>query len=351
MYRIAASCLLTALLVTALITGCEPESVSGDDEEQQGEWRLEIIDDGGNVGRAPAVALDENGCPHVAYCSVDPPELRYARRTNGYWNYGCLVSIGLSQGTSIAVDDGLPFIAYIGGGLSYLYWGGDDWKTETVDRACNCPSLVRDDAGAAHIAYQDPTAYDLKCARQTAMGWELEILDIEGLTGFYTSLGLDSAGRPCIAYHRRDSDEVKLAVYDGNDWTSEVVDEGTVCDLAVDDRDGLHLAYYAYPERVLLYAYNDGGGWQFETIDEQMGNYGIGIDIDVTSEGEPRVAYIDADRGLLNYAFPRGDGWAVSVADSDSVPDCFVALAVDGQDRPHIVYRSDNSLRYAIKDQ
>lgn len=351
MYRIAASCLITALLVTALITGCEPETGSGDDEEQQGEWRLEIIDDSGNVGRAPAVALDENGCPHVAYCSVDPAELRYARRTTGAWNYGTLQPIGLFHGTSITMADGLPFIAFLSMvGVEYLYWGGDDWETESVDTGLY-PSLAIDAAGTPHIAYQDSSSFDLMYAYRDPVRWLSEEVDMVGLTGFYNSLELDSAGRPHIAYHTRSANEVKLAVYDGDDWSSAVVDEGSVCDLAVDDRDVLHLAYYGLPERVLRYAINPGDGWDIQTVAYDLGNYGVDVALDLNSAGEPRIACSDSDNGVLRYAVARGAGWAVENIVVDDAVDTYIDLAVDGQDRPHIVYRSDNILRYATKDQ
>lgn len=51
-------------------------------------------------------------------------------------------------------------------------------------------SLALDSNDCPHISYCDATSGDLKYARWTGSGWEIEVVDSEGDVGKYTSIAV-----------------------------------------------------------------------------------------------------------------------------------------------------------------
>ena len=72
--------------------------------------------------------------------------------------------------------------------------------------------------------------------------WLVETIDSDGAVGRYSSLALDSAGNPCIAYQEYyPYYRLKYAHYDGTDWNIEIVKEGSQIagEIALDIDDPL----------------------------------------------------------------------------------------------------------------
>ena len=61
-------------------------------------------------------------------------------------------------------------------------------------------------------------------ATMSASGFRKGITDPGDDVGLYTSMALSSAGNPIVAYHDRTNGSLRVAVYDGNSWTSHEVD-------------------------------------------------------------------------------------------------------------------------------
>jgi hypothetical protein len=78
-------------------------------------WWIETVDDDGDVGWNPSLALDPGGHPQITYGLRDQSALRHARRLGpGAWEIS-VVDAGPSAGrwSSLAIDaDGRPHVAY-----------------------------------------------------------------------------------------------------------------------------------------------------------------------------------------------------------------------------------------------
>lgn len=194
------------------------------------------------------------------------------------------------------------------------------WSTELVHDAGapdigELSSIAIDAAGRPHIAYFDVFNQDLRYARKDASGvWRLEIVESAGNAGFGLSIALNAAGTPHISYLARSSPtavgDVKLArrtcIFNFCSWSRETVAAGVSSSTA-------------------------------------SGNTSLAFDPD----GNPNVAYFDNVGGQLEWAEKLPDvGW--NVANVFATPGGLVSLAIDSFGFPQLTFNdSGNTLRHA----
>ncbi|MCD4733031.1 T9SS type A sorting domain-containing protein [bacterium] len=165
--------------------------------------------------------------------------------------------------------------------------------------------------------------------------------------GYYTSLELDSAGRPHISHSRQGGGyNLQYTYWDGSLWQTEVVDsphvvEESTC-LILDDADSPHIGY---PTLTLCYAYKSGSSWVIR--DDVFGNpimCSSGSFMDIDSSGNPHLVFRDRVTGDDVY-YSRWDGSAwqqeLIIQGNDHI-----SLELDDSDNPHIARGFFNSLRY-----
>lgn len=178
-------------------------------------------------------------------------------------------------------------------------------------------SLALDSADRPHVAYFDRTHGKLKLAERDEAGWHIAALpelEGDGVFGRGGSLALNSAGQPRIAYFHDGRRELRLARrFEDGRWEFEIVDGGaeTWPPLPADA---------VRPMRLV-----------------------------VDSRDREWLAYRDLATGALKIAGHGADGLATSALDGGPDAGAFVCAARDPAGNMAVAYTvgADGSLRYA----
>lgn len=231
-----------------------------------------VGDVGTEVGYA-FLTLDQNDSAHISFCDFSSDDLVYAWSDGSDWFSETVHAGGCVWQTSLALDlEAHPHISYVstGGTLGYAHYDGSTWHRETVGDGGYFNSLAVDADGVVHIS--SLAAGTLLYARRDRTGWQTEIVDQTGESGWGTSMALDAAGRPQIGY----------CIY-YTDPTTPI--EECSCDE-------------------LRFAYHDGTDWQIETVDSDLCSKGAEayVSLGLGSCGRPNLAYYDGLNGDLMFA-------------------------------------------------
>ncbi len=361
-------------------------------------WQIQTVESADMAGEYTSLALEPGGLPRVSYYDASAGELRLASSNGVAWQIEAVDAGG--QWGDLALDGtGQPHLGYydaLSGTLQYAF------ACNSVDAASvtGPTSLGSGEVGIYSAAASPPTAtlpitfvwsngangptaayswtmpgvYTVTVYASNACGtaggsmtvtvcpgdtslWVVDTVDSQGNVGAYSSLGLDSAGRPHISYFDGGNYWLKYAWHDGASWHIEVVDnsgeEGMYTSLALDVQDRPHISYYAsWPALDLKYAWKDLSGWQIETVDS-TGDVGFYSSLALDADGWPHISYYDSTNHDLKYAWKDAGGWHTQLVDGtgDDVGS-FTALALDAAGLPHISYLASLSgdLKYAWYD-
>jgi hypothetical protein len=280
--------------------------------------------------------------------------------------------------TSIAVDSsGKPHISYYDAGNGYLKYAvksSNSWLIENVTKAGPgndgssfiFSSIAVDSSGKPHISYYDENDDLLKYAVKSSNGnWNVMTVDSGKYSGLFTSLAIDSSNNPHISYHGfaqgLTNGDLKYAVKSSNgNWTTEVVDSdgdtGLFTSLAIDSSNNPHISYGRYPslfahsQAILKYASKSNGSWTTEVVNS-TDNVGWYTSLAIDSSNNPHISYYEENNGFLKYASKSNGSWTTEVVDSSGDVWRFTSLAIDSSNNPHISYFNitDKDLKYASK--
>lgn len=319
------------------------------------------------VGRSTSIDVDSDGAPHIAHTGERMGEgLWYSSRIGDEWTHECVRGLLYSQYASLQLDGAdEPHIALSGGpqfALNYARRSAGVWTFEIVDpgQSSYC-SLELDAAGNAHVAYRQQQSR-VGYARRDGSGWAIEIVD--GVSeGYSSSLDLDTAGQPHIAYidFRTGFLDLRYARKVGGAWIIEVVDDGGAssigvgCALALDSLDTPHIAYRDATLSDLRYARKVGSVWVRQVVDDGSGiATGYDAAIAIGPGRNPRLIYhvrqSPSFDGDVFYATRSGSTWAISTVDTEGSVGGFESIDVDDAGRTHIAYQVDwvEDLKYAV---
>jgi hypothetical protein len=265
-------------------------------------------------GNFPSIAV-QGGTAHIAYTD-GASDLRYARTSDGGTSYSVqtdLVSGGaVNAATSIALypaantvgvtyqasDSSLKYIVSNDNGAT---WG----SPETADSGPGVGSysaLAYDHEGYPVIVYYDAANYRVKFAYYTGLFWQSGFLEDAFLQGEYPAIAADAGGGIHISYFDGNEGDLKYAYASSRsaDFTVTTVDDagitGLHTGLGLDSAGRPHIAYinsFTYP--TLRYAFYDGDGWVLVTPPNRIGlvsgsNLSLAV-MDVDGTDTPCLGY------------------------------------------------------------
>jgi hypothetical protein len=425
--------ILAIVAVTLLVSGASAAS-------EFAPWSVQTVANAGDVGQYSALAISATGNPSISFYDKTYGDLKYAtwngtqwvittvdasKRDGGWWwGWGNRwgqdpVYVKCYHGTervgehsSLALDSsGRPRISYYDksrGDLKYASWDGAQWIITTVDSPGNVgeySSLALDSSGKPRISYYDSTHGDLKYASWDGSRWIITTVDYSkrdshgrsfwdwdndgdydkgyqnyyhgtGKVGEFSSLALDSSGKPRISYYDESNRDLKYASWNGNQWEITTVDgtnykKGTQkgCNWD-DDRHGFQyntikvgeytslalnttgypsISYYDETNRDLKYASWDGSRWVISTVD-RAGSVGEYSSLELDSSGSPRISYYDDSSDVLKFAsWSRTLAkWNIETVDNSKKVGTFTSLALDASGIPRISYydQQNHDLKY-----
>jgi hypothetical protein len=341
-----------------------------------------------------SLAVDSEGLCHIAYYEAlvfdsrypFSTYTRYARQTGPaswtserapgnvetYWGDGGTISLALDP-------DDSPHLAWYNYGVAYAWLDGATWKTQQLyDRPFRMgwifSSIAVDNSSTPHIAYSmdvantDDSDVNVWYTRRVDDAWVEE--PVYGGESVGTTLVLDSAGSPHIAFYDIVSNSLKYAVRNGNQvWSTEVITSGLVnpsgtldMAFALGPADVPYVVFNPYvvynqPSPSVL-AVRDETGWSFTEV-AVAGDLNY-LSLAVGDDGTPHISghmsrLVDQRlvyQGLV-YVFRADDVWHVETIATGwygGPP----SIAVDGSGRPHVAYvrsgySSDGSLMHAVQ--
>ena len=270
------------------------------------DWKATRISEGNYAGPAD-LDFDERGRPHVAWHDHENAEvsarngnLVHAVREGGAWQ----VATARDQG-----HDGFQTSIAVGGGV--------------VHAAGIEPIQYQTDQGVEHYVLEDGA-------------WSVASIGTGPLEYSYdVSLALGPAG-PALTYFDDRAEALVYAASDGEEWTLERVasggEAGKRSSLAIDPAGRPHVAFLQ--EGIVRYAVRERNGWRVEPVGAGAG----GVALALGPDGLPQVAFV-AGRTVWQ-GFRRGSVWAAEeVAVAQGRPfGARISLAVDASGKPHVVF-------------
>jgi len=258
--------------------------------------------------------------------------------------------------TNLALDSaGRPHVTYCDGDqLRFASKAGSSWMITSVDdcfiEGANSLAIGRDDA--ARVAYAWDTGI-LRFASWNGSAWERETVEEQTLIARYVSLALDERDGPHIAFYGNGN--LRYAVFENTQWAVEIVDpaerSGFYARLALDSSEWPRIAYYDSRERELQLASWNGTSqtWRLEVIDTD-GDPGWDLDVAVDRGGRTYISYYERLSADLRYAETDGLTLIRQTVDLTGVVGWYTSVALDRSGFPSISYYdyNDGALRLAV---
>ena len=342
-------------------------------------WQRELVSAATHVPKYASLTLDGDGSPHLAFRNY--AELYYGQRTASGWDVEMLDSArtaGPHVDLALA-GDGIAHVAYATSrspfaecctDLHYARQDGDTWSRELVNTTGSMGtynSLDVDSWGVPHIssmAFEFEGSHgEVVYARRDAAAWRVSTVanavDAAGTAAVYTSLALDSGGKPHISYHYNEEGgaegDLKYARWSGSRWEVGTVDSqgntGLHNSLALDSAGRAHISYLDATADTLKYASWTGSRWNVETVDSIGNSLGALLlvrtrtSLALDSTGRPHIAYVHLDGFSIRYALWTGNSWEIETIGAGESP----SLALDSADVPHITHYGGRALVYTTK--
>ena len=300
-----------------------------------------------------SLALDAADRAHVVYNDLYAGRLVYLRQTGNGWQ--TLAESGDSYTPSLALDaTGRPHVAFTNGDedIVYAVLGNDGWERTTipmVGHGGGYNTLLLDETGAAHISTMQ-IKQNLYYATNRGGAWAAMPVAVQDVVGEKHALALDGDDRPHLLYYHPSAGQLRWAVREGGAWATSAVAEVDDSPLrplelavAFGPNDVAQIAYVDGAANELVFGTRQGDGWLLAPITTAGSN----LALTVGPDNRPHLILIQDNR--LAYWAQQAGTWQrewISAA-GEALFNAFLAL--DDQNRPHVVYTADGVAIEAVR--
>lgn len=170
--------------------------------------------------------------------------------------------------------------------------------------------------------------------------WHVETISDQGYNS-NTSSDIGQDGTLHVAFRRNVGNQYKLwyGFFDGASWEYEpLYSDNTYPSLLVSSNNVPSVAEYGF------FAFRINDQWEREYGSSGMGRSDLAYD----GFGYPHMATYDSYNGWLRYGY-KDTIWHKETVETD-VDGGNVAIAIDANEFPHIIYKSGRNIKYAFKD-
>ncbi len=220
------------------------------------------------------------------------------------------------------------------------------WEVSEVDRAGAKPSVAVDASGTPHIAFMsEATPGFLKVAVLNGGAWDVSTVTTGYLYG-PLDIALDSDGTPQIVWHNHDNEDGSYGRLENGEWVNTDIrssgHDGWDINVALDSSGSPHVlsvdpAQFG-SQNGLEYATLDGETWTVETVGTGPLPYEFGNSIAIDSQDRPHIVWFDDQGKDLKYAIRDSGGWTISIVDSAGDVGRYPSLALDQDGNPVVSY-------------
>ncbi len=179
--------------------------------------------------------------------------------------------------------------------------------------------------------------------------WSIETANATGDPGQYTSIVLDSTGRPYISYVNDLDGTLCIASRVNGTWSTDVVaGSGVLGDtnVVIGPNHTLEISYYNAETGWVIYGVDGPSGWKLTPV--ALG-YSEGYNrLVLNFAGQPAIVYTSFE-GYLRYASWNGTGWSIESIDNQTLTARYEDLTFDPLGRPHVSYYGGGVLLYAVR--
>ena len=301
-----------------------------------------------------SLSVDSAGKIHIVFSDLQAnTRLVYLRQLGNGWQ--TLVEFGSSYALSLALDAAdRPHVAYTNADRDIVYavLGPEGWERTTIPMVGHGGShntLLLDELGVAHISTMQ-YAQDLYYVTNRGGAWAAMPVAVQDPVGEKHALALDADNRPYLLYYHPSAGQLRWAIKEGDTWATSAV-----AGVGDSPPDSVELAAAIGPDGVARIAYVDGAADEL-VVGTRLGSSwsltpittaGHNLALAVVKDNRPQLILVQD--GRLVYWTQQGGAWQSDPISPAGAAIFNAYLALDGQNRPHVVYTADGVVTAAVR--
>lgn len=298
------------------------------------------------IGAFPSLVIDPEGRLHGSY---------YVKRDRKLPGAGAL-----------------SYATLEGGVWNHAFVDGDIYSADASDVDVGQFSrMVVDSKGTLHISYWDTINKELKYGKLfpgEGQSWIIETLpQLSPQTAMCTthaSLMVGAMGPVYIGGYCAEDSPLSYLTNKSGMWVQESIAPDDVysrLSLQLDSLGKIHVAFFDFPNKNIMYGTQSSTGWKIEEVTTLMSSDTVIMNLVLDHANRPHIVYYDTENEQLKHA-TQSPGWAIHVVDRvgdplDSTlkyPDATqISSLVDRSNRLHVSYfdGANHDLRHAVLEE